>query len=53
MMTNVSIYTGIDFLMIAGAILALHQLSEMDNNQKRFTVLRNLGAKRSEMKRAL
>lgn len=34
MMTNVSIYTGIDFLMIVGAILELYQLSEMNDNQK-------------------
>lgn len=47
------IYVGIAFLMTAGAVLALQQLSQAADNEKRYGLLSKLGTKKSHMKSAV
>ena len=49
----ISIYLGIILLISAGAILALQQISESTVNKERFYILRKLGVKEKDMKKAI
>lgn len=53
LMTYLGNYLGITFLITAGAVLALQQLSQSSDNIKRYRLLGKLGASRKEMKRSL
>lgn len=53
LMTYLGIYLGITFLITAGAVLALQQLSQSSDNIKRYRLLGQLGASRKEMKGSL
>lgn len=51
--TYIGIYLGITFLIAAGAVLALQQLSQAADNQGSYALLRKFGADEAEMKEAL
>lgn len=51
--TYIGIYLGITFLITAGAVLALQQLSQAADNGERYTLLRKLGTKERDMKKSL
>ena len=44
------LYLGFTFLLAAAAVLALQQLSQAADNQKRYAMLRRLGADACEVK---
>lgn len=48
--TYVGVYLGITFLIIAGTVLALQQLSQSSDNEKRYELLRRLGTREKDMK---
>ena len=41
--TYVGLYLGVVFLVASAAVLALQQLSEAEDNQKRYLILRKIG----------
>lgn len=49
----IGIYLGITFALCSATVLAISQLSEASDNKDRFRVLRQLGADRKMIKRAL
>lgn len=49
----ISIYLGVILLISAGAILALQQISESTVNKERFNILRRLGVKEKDMRKAV
>ncbi|MEW9079948.1 FtsX-like permease family protein [Terrisporobacter glycolicus] len=49
----ISIYLGIILLISAGAVLALQQISESTVNKDRFDILRKLGVKEKDIKKAI
>lgn len=49
----ISLYIGIVFIITAAAVLALQQLSESSDNIQRYILLRKLGAKESQISKAL
>lgn len=51
--TYIGIYLGITFLIVAGAVLALQQLSQAADNGYRYALLRKLGAGEADMHEAL
>ena len=51
--TYLGIYLGITFLITAGAVLALQQLSQSTDNAGRYQLLRKLGASRKDMRHTL
>lgn len=51
--TYIGIYLGIIFLITAGAVLALQQLSQSADNVKRYQLLRRLGTKEEELQRSV
>lgn len=51
--TYLGIYLGITFLITSGAVLALQHLSQSSDNEKRYNLLRKLGASRKDMRRTL
>lgn len=51
--TYLGIYLGITFLITAGAVLTIQQLSQSSDNVKRYSLLRKLGASKEEMRRSL
>ena len=51
--TYIGIYLGIIFLIIAGAVLALQQLSQSADNEQRYDLLRRLGTNEKDMKASL
>ncbi len=51
--TYIGVYLGITFLIIAGAVLALQQLSQSADNEQRYDLLRRLGTKEKDMKTSL
>ena len=51
--TYLGIYLGITFLIAAGAVLALQQLSQSTDNAGRYQLLRKLGASQKDMKHTL
>lgn len=53
MVTFISIYLGIIFLMASAAILALKELTESSDNKERYNILRRLGADEKMINRAL
>ena len=53
MMSYLGIYLGITFLVTAGAVLALQQLSQAAGNEKRYALLYRMGAGPSAMRGAL
>lgn len=53
LISYVTLYIGIVFIISAAAILALQQLSESSDNLQRYTILRRLGAKDSQINHAL
>lgn len=48
--TYLGIYLGITFLITAGAVLALQQLTQSTDNVKRYDLLRKLGASKNDMR---
>lgn len=52
-LTYVGVYVGITFLIIAGTVLALQQLSQSSENEKRYELLRRLGTREKDMKSSL
>ena len=52
-LTYIGVYLGIVFLITAGAVLALQQLAQFSDNQKRYELLRKLGAERSDMRHSV
>ena len=53
LMTYLGIYLGITFLITSGAALALNQLSQAADNQKRYDLLKKFGVSGREMRRSL
>ncbi|CCZ61517.1 hypothetical protein [Hungatella hathewayi] len=53
LLSYVGLYLGICFIITAGAVLALQQLSQTADNQQRFLLLQKLGTKRSMMLKAM
>lgn len=53
MVTFISIYLGIIFLIASAAILALKELSESSDNRERYNVLRKLGTDEKMINKAL
>ncbi|MCB6607234.1 ABC transporter permease [[Clostridium] symbiosum] len=53
MVSYLGIYLGITFLITAGAVLALQQLTQATDNEKRFALLYKLGAGSGTMRKAL
>lgn len=53
LMTYLGIYLGITFLITAGAVLAIQQLSQSTDNTKRYNLLKKLGASRKVMRQSL
>ncbi len=51
--TFISIYLGIIFLIASSAILALKQLTESSDNKQRYTILRKIGCDEKMIHRAL
>ena len=49
----IGIYLGITFLIVAGAVLALQQLSQAADNEQRYALLRKMGARDKDMKESL
>lgn len=49
LVTYLGIYLGITFLITAGAALALQQLSQVSDNEKRYKLLRKLGVSKKDM----
>lgn len=49
----IAIYLGVILLISAGAILALQQISESTENKERFDILRKIGVKEKDMKKAV
>lgn len=47
------LYLGICFLITAGAVLGLQQLSQAADNEKRFAILKKLGTKEKMLKKAV
>lgn len=52
-MTYLGIYLGITFLITAGAVLAIQQLSQSTDNTKRYDLLKKLGASKKIMRKSL
>lgn len=53
LMTYLGIYLGVTFLITAGAVLALKQLSQATENKKRYGLLKKLGVSRKDRERLL
>lgn len=53
MVSYLGIYLGITFLVTAGAVLALQQLTQATDNERRFGLLYKLGAGTGTMRKAL
>ena len=53
LMTYLGIYLGITFLITAGAVLAIQQLSQSTDNTKRYNLLKKLGASKKIMRKSL
>lgn len=51
--TYIGMYLGITFLIVAGAVLALQQLTQAADNVHRYGLLRKLGASEEDMREAL
>ena len=51
--TYIGIYLGITFLIVAGAVLALQQLSQASDNEHRYGLLKKLGASETDVNGAL
>lgn len=51
--TYIGIYLGITFLIVAGAVLALQQLSQAADNDYRYGLLKKFGSDEADMKEAL
>lgn len=49
----IGIYLGIGLLITAGAVLALQQLSQSADNEKRYLLLSKLGAREEDMKKSV
>ncbi|SCJ96729.1 FtsX-like permease family [uncultured Eubacterium sp.] len=52
-MSYLGIYLGIGFLITAGAVLALQQLSQWVDNEGRYRLLTKLGTKKRDMKKSV
>ena len=53
LMTYLGLYLGITFLITAGAVLALQQLSQSSDNVKRYELLKELGVSKRDRKKSL
>ena len=53
LMTYLGLYLGITFLITAGAVLALHQLSQSSDNVKQYGLLEKLGVSKKARRGAL
>jgi putative ABC transport system permease protein len=53
LVTYISIYVGIVFIMASVVILSLQQLSEASENAKRYELLRKLGVEESQIKHSI
>ena len=53
LLSYVGLYLGICFIITAGAVLALQQLSQTADNQQRYLLLQKLGTKKSMMLKAM
>ncbi len=53
LLSYVGLYLGICFIITAGAVLALQQLSQAADNQQRFLLLQKLGTKKRMMLKAM
>lgn len=53
MVSYLGIYLGITFLVTAGAVLALQQLTQAADNERRYALLSKLGAGEGAMRKAL
>lgn len=51
--TYLGIYLGITFLITSGAALALQQLAQSSDNEKRYELLKKLGTSKKDMRRSL
>lgn len=53
MVSYMGIYLSITFLIVAGAVLALQQLSQTSDNESSYELLRKLGTRRADIIRSL
>ena len=51
--TYVGLYLGVVFLVASAAVLALQQLSEAEDNQKRYLILRKIGTSEKMMNHSI